>query len=99
MIMHMGKKIICLKDIPSNLIEEAIFILKPNTIEKENDRFENKTKDIILDEAEYIVEQYMIKLDEKNDAQNLKELSKIKREAIYIISILVFAAIVISIII
>lgn len=99
MIMHMGKKIICLKDIPSNLIEEAIFILKPNTIEKENDRFENKTKDIILDEAEYIVEQYMIKLDEKNDARNLKELSKIKREAIYIISILVFAAIVISIII
>lgn len=99
MIMHMGKKIICLKDIPSNLIEEAIFILKPNATEKENDEFENKTKDIILDEAEYIVEKYIEKLDEKNDARNLKELSKLKKEAIYIIGILVFAGIVISIII
>ena len=55
MIMHVGKKIICMKDIPSNLIEEAIFILKPNVTQKENDKFENKTKEIILDEAEYIV--------------------------------------------
>ena len=99
MIMHVGKKIICMKDIPSNLIEEAIFILKPNVTQKENDKFENKTKEIILDEAEYIVEQYAIKLNEKKDEENLKKLSKIKREAIYIIALLVFASVVISIII
>ena len=94
MIMHVGKKIICMKDIPSNLIEEAIFILKPNVTQKENDKFENKTKEIILDEAEYIVE-----LNEKKDEENFKELSKIKREAIYIIALLIFASVVISIII
>ena len=99
MIMHVGKKIICMKDIPSDLIEEAIFILKPNVTQKENDKFENKTKEIILDEAEYIVEQYAIKLNEKKDEENFKELSKIKREAIYIIALLIFASVVISIII
>ena len=99
MIMHVGKKIICMKDIPSNLIEEAIFILKPNVTQKENDKFENKTKEIILDEAEYIVEQYAIKLNEKKDEENFKELSKIYREAIYIIALLIFASVVISVII
>lgn len=99
MIMHVGKKIICMKDIPSNLIEEAIFILKPNVIQNENDKFENKTKELILDEAEYIVEQYMVKLDEKKDEENFKELSKIKREAIYIIGLLIFASVIISILI
>ena len=99
MIMNVGKKIICMKDIPSNLIEEAIFILKPNVTQKENDKFENKTKEIILDEAEYIVEQYAMKLNETKHEDDFEKISKTKRLAIYMIALLIFASVIVSIII
>ena len=35
MILNSDKKVICIREIPSNVIEEAIFILKENVIENE----------------------------------------------------------------
>ena len=48
MITNTNKNIICVKDIPSNIIEEAIFILKPNVDEECVDM----RKEIAREEAE-----------------------------------------------
>lgn len=90
MIMHMGKKIICIKDIPSNLIEEAIFILKSDELKKRNSKLEIKTKEIILDEAEVIVDEYVKKIqDEKNKELETKinKKAQLKKDAIYLIGL------------
>lgn len=102
MIMHMGKKIICIKDIPSNLIEEAIFILKSNAVENKNVKFESKKKEIILDEAEEIVEEYVEKIQQENANENNKILNnniQSKKELIYIAGLVIITFICISVVI
>lgn len=102
MIMRMGKKIICIKDIPSNLIEEAIFILKSDDLKNKNPKLEIKTKEIILDEAEVIVEEYVKKIQDENKKEKEIRISKVeqvKKEAIYLISVFIIAGIFISIVI
>ena len=47
---HTNKKVICVRDIPSNLIEEAIFILKSDD-EIENKKTKESRKQIILRET------------------------------------------------
>lgn len=99
MIMNSDKKVICVKDIPSNIIEEAIFILKENIIEETDEENEERNKDIILTEAEDIVNEYINKMEfEKDDYNEEFEISNIniKKEIIYIVGLLIILGICIS---
>ena len=59
----MIKKVIVIKDIPSNIIEEAVFTLKDN-IEFDVNEKENYIKyDSILSEAEGLIEEYVDKYE------------------------------------
>lgn len=102
MIMHMGKKIICIKDIPSNIIEEAIFILKSDELKKRNPKLEMKTKEIILDEAEVIVDEYVKKIQEEKNREKeirINKLTQLKKEAIYLVGLFIIFGVCISIVI
>lgn len=55
---HTNKKVVCVKDIPSNLIEEAIFILKSDCTDSSNPKIESTRKEIILKETEDLVNEY-----------------------------------------
>lgn len=70
------KNIIVLKDLPSNMVEEAIVILKPNIkikdIQKQEKKRENikigaknskTSKEYIIKEAEEVVNQYISSLE------------------------------------
>lgn len=101
MIMNLGKKIICVKDIPSNIIEEAIFILKSNIVDNKNQKFEMRTKEIILDEAEEIVDEYLEKIQDERKSEDSKaeRIKQIKKELIYIFGLFIIACVCISIVI
>ena len=76
---HTNKKVVCVKDIPSNLIEEAIFILKSDVIENENNKSTGTRKEIILKETEDLVKEYsdefdMMEIVEKNDKTIIKDI-------------------------
>lgn len=94
--MNIGnmKNMVILKDIPSNMVEEAIVIFKPNIkIEqrkkeekkKENIRVGAKgketSKDYIIKEAEAIVSQYISSLERPHQLEisNQKLLNKYNR--------------------
>lgn len=76
------QKIVVLKDIPSNLIEEAILILK--TDKDFTSKADNipSSKDILINEANFILNNY---IDEFNDTQ--KSIKKSKRDINKIINI------------
>lgn len=100
MLVHAGKKVICIKDIPSNLIEEAVFILKTNDKEPKAE-FEHKTKEIILEEAKNIISDYVIQMQIVNNNEedaNLKKLKQIKFEACYIIALFIIVCVCISVV-
>lgn len=95
------KNIIVLKDLPSNMVEEAIVILKPNmklqnikTKEKakENIKIGAKgkvnPKEYILKEAESIVSQYISNLERPKQLEINNKKLMIKYNRIRIISIL-----------
>ena len=89
------KNMVVLKNLPSNIVDEAIVILKPNVKLKNLDLAENKKdknkiknqgqqnpKKYIINEAEMIVSNYLSKLeaDKKNIAKvNKKIENKYKR--------------------
>lgn len=75
------KNMVVLKNLPSNIVEEAIVILKPNSkvkqvekIEKKNDLEKNqnmkKEKDYIIKEAEMLVSNYISNLEQKKKERN-----------------------------
>lgn len=80
------KNIIVLKDLPSNLVEEAIVILKKGSKVKNKEMADRSHKggfeensdgnyEIAIKEAEYIVGDYMKKLEKPEDnTQNLRKL-------------------------
>lgn len=55
---HTNKKVVCVKDIPSNLIEEAIFILKTDNIDSKDPKIKSIRKEIIQKETEELVNEY-----------------------------------------
>lgn len=67
------KNMVILKDIPSNIIEEAIIVLKENKKAKRLEKIETKegtkkqerTNDYILKEAEMFVDNYVSKIEQK----------------------------------
>lgn len=75
---HTNKKVVCVKDIPSNLIEEAIFILKSDVIEDKR----GIRKEIILKETEELVREYSDEFDnmeiDDEEEKNIKTDLKLK---------------------
>ncbi len=74
------KNIIVLKNLPSNIVEEAIVILKTNKKAKKVQKIEKREKaskqenklkqsDYILKEAELLVSNYITGIEEKKDAK------------------------------
>ena len=91
------KNMVILKNLPSNLIEEAIIILKSNKKIKKLEKIENnksidnssekkQEKDYLVREAEMIISNYILKLEEKkniNTINNQKINKKYKKLKIY----------------
>ena len=79
------KNMVVLKNLPSNIVEEAIVILKSNkkvkqvekiekTRLKENLQEKNKEKDYIIKEAEMLVSNYISTLEQKKKDRNINSL-------------------------
>ena len=105
------KNMVVLKNLPSNIVDEAIIVLKTNKkvkklqkieknknqVDTENDK---KDKEYILKEAEMIVNNYISKI-ENNEKKNIfnkeakEKYSKLKKYAIAITIMSIFQAIVI----
>lgn len=103
------KNMVILKDLPSNIVDEAIVILKPNVKIKSLDLIDNKTpknkketntKKHIINEAEMIVNNYISKIEE-DKKNSLKEKKKIenKYKRVRAISIFLGILFIISVII
>lgn len=83
------KNMVVLRNLPSNIVEEAIIVLKSNKkvkklqkiekLEKQKNtdgKNEKKDKDYILKEAEMLVNSYISKLENKNKVTFKKENKK-----------------------
>lgn len=87
MVTKLNKNVLLVQDIPSNLIQEAILILKID------DEIHGKTEEILKIEANELINQcssklqdeYLMKLKEQRDLDN-----KRKRQKINIITVLTF---------
>ncbi len=105
--MNNLKNMLILKDLPSNLIEEAYIVLNPNlklkikeTKEAEDNTKDNKvlSKDYILEEAKYVLLNYISKFETKTEKVNIrlleKKYKKLKRITIItLISFLIYVII------
>lgn len=93
------KNMIVLKNLPSNIVDEAIIVLKANKkvkklqkIEKDKQTLESeenkKDKEYILKEAEMIVNNYISKIEDKDNSKIIinkdieKKYKKLKKYAI-----------------
>ena len=103
------KNIIVLKNLPSNLIEEAIVILKSNKEAKKlefvdnNNKvkneniFQNKKNNYIVKEAEIVLESYISNLEKKegeSEEYRFKEKYEKLRNYIIIISVILFISLI-----
>jgi len=95
MIIKSDKKIVCVKDIPSNIIDEAIFILKENVIDNSTQENEERCNEILLNEAEEIVEEYMNKIKGEGNEEEIVyvETTNWIKEVLYITGLLIILAI------
>ena len=95
MISNVDKNVILIKNIPSNMIEEAIFILKENT----SDRMNEIQIELAKSESELILQNY---IDEEvikslKDKTNEDKKSK-KMEKIFIICLVIAIFLIIKIV-
>lgn len=95
------KNIIVLKDLPSNIIDEAIVILKDNKIKK-REKSENASEFMntnVISEAQNVISEYIERLERpKKERQNEKKLL-LKYKKLQILSILVTGGMILSILI
>ena len=86
------KNIVVLKDLPSNLVEEAIVVLKANQkieklelIDSDNKSKNNSktispknnnSKDYIIKEAQLLISEFITKIENKNKTQTVSKLTK-----------------------
>ena len=68
MVTKMNKNVLLVQDVPSNLIEEVILILKT-----EEKKIKNKTKEILMVEANEIIQDCSIKLQNEIESKRRKE--------------------------
>jgi len=78
------KNMVVLKNLPSNIVEEAYVILKPNqkikkNIEKKEDENKIFTSDYVVKEAEMVVSNYLSTMEDNKKLRNL-EVEKIKNK-------------------
>ena len=75
------KNTVVLRNLPSNIVEEAVIVFKPNIKLKEKQELDNnnkedknkernKEKDYILKEAEMLVNNYIKRVEEKKKIKN-----------------------------
>ncbi len=95
------KNIIVLKDLPSNITDEAIVILKDNKIKK-REKSENAAEFMntnVISEAQNVISEYIERLERpKKERQNEKRLL-LKYKKLQILSILVTGGMILSILI
>ncbi|MCI8833302.1 MAG: hypothetical protein HFJ19_03785 [Clostridia bacterium] len=95
------KNIIVLKDLPSNIIDEAIVILKDNKIKK-REKSENASEFMntnVISEAQNVISEYIERLERpKKERQNEKKLL-LKYKKLQILSTLVTGGMILSILI
>ncbi len=104
------KNIIVLKDLPSNLVDEAIVILKSGNKVKNKELLENKKAsnfeensdgnyEIALKEAEFLVQDYIKSLEKPNDnTSNIRKM-KLKYKKLQICSLFLGITTIVGIII
>lgn len=78
------KNMVVLKNLPSNIVEEAYVILKPNknfkiSVQKQEGSEERLASDYVVKEAEMVISNYLSKIEEKKIIKNL-EVEKIKKK-------------------
>lgn len=78
------KNMVILKNLPSNIVEEAYVILKPNknfrtSGTKQEGSSERIMADYVVKEAEFVVNNYLEKIEEKKHIKSI-EIEKIKRK-------------------
>ena len=101
MITRVSKNVVCIKNIPSNLIEEAFFILK-STNEEQDDKLLGRKEEIITSEINEFINECVVKFQkEKEEAKKKKteckkRLTRIKTNAIMIIGMVTFLCIIIA---
>lgn len=95
------KNIIVLKDLPSNIIDEAIVILKDNKLKK-SEKLENTNEypNInIINEAQNVISEYIEKLERpKKEKQNERKML-LKYKKLQILTILVIGMMMVSVLI
>lgn len=87
MITNINKKVICVKDIPSNIIEEAIFILKTDT--SSANKNSEKRKELAQKETEDFLNEYISKLKQDNFKEKRVKQKVLNREKIKVFLITV----------
>lgn len=90
------KNIIVLKDLPSNIIDEAIVILKDNKIKKKEKSENEFINTNIISEAQNVISEYIERLEKpKKERQNERKLL-LKYKKLQILTILITGAMIIS---
>ena len=102
------KNIVVLKNLPSNLIDEAIVILKSNKSAKKLEHIErttiygykepNKTNDYVIKEAECVIANYVSKIEKSQNSKKTNNNIEIKYKKIKLYSIIVSSILIFSII-
>ena len=95
------KNIIVLKDLPSNIIDEAIVILKNNKIKK-NEKLENNNEYIntsIINEAKNVITEYIEKLEQPKKDKIKERRLLLKYKKLQIFTILITVTMIISFVI
>lgn len=105
------KNMVILKDLPSNIVEEAIVILKPNVkvkslnfAEKDNKRFkkneEHNSKKYIVNEAQMVISSYLSNIEkQKGTCNSTNKKMEIKYKRAKLIGTFLGIALLISMII
>lgn len=102
------KNIIVLKDLPSNIVDEAIVILKSNSKVKKKEIIENKSLngfsdnknggyDFAVKEAEYIIEDYIKSIERPKEMKKQIKNMNIKYKKLQISSFLLVVTTIICI--
>lgn len=81
MVNNKLKNIIVLKGMASNVVQEAIVVLKPNVVLDKNSYIKDgKSQDVkkrtIINEAEYVINSYIKELENYNKEQKFKKINK-----------------------
>lgn len=105
MVNNKLKNIIVLKGMASNVVQEAIVILKPNIqFEKCNSLYKNKENNLfntkkksVVSEAEYVINNYIKEIETTNSRRKVKKLEK-RYKVSKILNVILFVSFVISVI-